>query len=232
MHRFFNEIYTPSFIVLGSGGKTPCVKKQKCMMNSSQKAETLYRDPQKTIFEPKLTLEVTADDAGRKTNLVTANGVIETAVNEESCNEWSVSNLQNLKEMQYLHHEAEDSLIDPSLDMDKSSLMGFVDSSNLESSEDVQTVPCIQVDVKTNVVLIDEDDDDMSLRERTVTDVSTVDGNAAELVCRRLQSISSDSTHSLCDGRSLEQDSTIETPQEKQEPPKKHTHACCLCVII
>uniref|UniRef100_A0A671M3G8 Si:ch211-12e13.12 n=1 Tax=Sinocyclocheilus anshuiensis TaxID=1608454 RepID=A0A671M3G8_9TELE len=113
-----------------------------------------------------------------------------------------------------------------------SSLMGFIDSSNLESSEDVQTVPCIQVDVKTDVVLIDEDDDDLSLRERTVTDVSSADGNAAELVCGRLQSISSDSSHSLCDGRSLEQGSTIETPQEKQEPPKKHKRSCCLCVII
>uniref|UniRef100_A0A8C1I133 Si:ch211-12e13.12 n=1 Tax=Cyprinus carpio carpio TaxID=630221 RepID=A0A8C1I133_CYPCA len=210
----------------GSGGKTTCVKKQKCMMNSSQKAETLYRDPQKTIFEPKLTLEVTADDAERKTNPVTANGVIEMA------NEWSVSNLQNLKEMQYLHHETEDSLIDPSLDVDKSSFMGFIDSSNLESSEDAQTIPCIQVDVKTDVVLIDEDDDDMSLRERTVTDVSTADGNAAELVCGGLQSISSDSSHYLCDGRSLEQGLTIETPQEKQEPPKKHKRSCCLCVII
>lgn len=224
----------PSFIVLGSGGKTTCVKKQKCMMNNSQKAGALYRDPQKItgIFEPELILEVTADDAGRKTNPVAVNGVIETAANEETCNVWSVSNLQNLKELQYLHHEAEDSLIDPSLDMDKSSLMGFIDSSNLESSEDVQTVPCIQVDVKADVVLIDEDDDDMSLRERTVTDVSTADGNAAELVCGQLQSISSDSTHSLCDRQSLEQGSTIETPQEKQEPPKKHKRACCLCVII
>ncbi|XP_016314908.1 paralemmin-2-like [Sinocyclocheilus anshuiensis] len=216
----------------GSGGKTTCVKKQKCMMNNSQKAGTLYRDSQKTIFEPELTLEVTADDAGRKTNPVAANGVIETAVNEQTCNVWSISNLQNLKEMQYLYHETEDSLIDPSLDIDKSSLMGFIDSSNLESSEDVQTVPCIQVDVKTDVVLIDEDDDDLSLRERTVTDVSSADGNAAELVCGRLQSISSDSSHSLCDGRSLEQGSTIETPQEKQEPPKKHKRSCCLCVII
>ncbi|XP_043095520.1 paralemmin-2 [Puntigrus tetrazona] len=216
----------------GSGGKTNCVKKQKCMMNNSQKAGELYRDPQKTVFEPELTLEVTADDAGRKTNLVAVNGVLETAVNEETCNAWSVSNLQNLKEMQYLHREAEDSLIDPSLDMDRSSLMGFIDSSNLESSEDVQTVPCIQVDVKTDVVLIDEDDDDMSLRERTVTDVSAADGNAAELVCGRLRSISSDSTHSLCDRQSLEQGSAIETPQEEQEPPKKQKRTCCLCVII
>ncbi|KAK2910948.1 hypothetical protein QQF64_026539 [Cirrhinus molitorella] len=214
----------------GSGGKTTCVKKQKCMMNNSQKAGTF--SPQETIFEPELTLEVTADDPGRKTNPVAVNGVIETAVNEQTCDIWSVSNLHNLKEMQYLHYEAEDSLIDPSLDMDKSSFMGFIDSSNLESSEDVQTVPCIQLDVKTDVVLIDEDDDDMSLRERTVTDMSTTDGNAAELVCGRLQSISSDSSHSLCDGRSLEQGSANETPKEQEEPPKKHKRSCCHCVII
>ncbi|XP_077097832.1 uncharacterized protein LOC143749203 [Siphateles boraxobius] len=215
----------------GSVGKTTCVKKQKCMMNNSQKDGMLFRDTQKTIFEPELTLEVTADD-GRKTNSteVAANGVIET--NEQTCNLWSVSTLQNLKEMQYLHHEAEDSLIDASLDIDKSSLMGFIDSSNLESSEDVHTVPCIQVDVKTDVVLIDEDDDDMSLRERTVTDMSTSDGNAAELVCGRLQSISSDSSHSMCDGRSQEQGSTMEAPNEERELPKKHTRSCCLCVII
>ncbi|KAG1957914.1 paralemmin-2 [Pimephales promelas] len=215
----------------GSVGKTTCVKKQKCMMNSSQKDGTLFRDPQKTIFEPELTLEVTANDGG-KTNPteVASNGVIGT--NEQTCNSWSVSNVQNLKEMQYLHHEAEDSLIDASLDIDKSSLMGFIDSSYLESSEDVQTVPCIQVDVKTDVVLIDEDDDDMSLRERTVTDMSTTDGNAAELVCGGLQSISSDSSHSLCDGRSQEQGSIMETPNEEQELPKKHTRSCCLCVII
>ncbi|KAK7164017.1 hypothetical protein R3I94_002668 [Phoxinus phoxinus] len=212
----------------GSVGKTTCVKKQKCMMNNSQKDGALFRDPQKTMFETELTLEVTADE-GRKTNPteVAVNGVIET--NEQT---WSVSNIQNLKEMQYLHHEAEDSLIDASLDIDKSSLMGFIDSSNLESSEDVHTVPCIQVDVKTDVVLIDEDDDDMSLRERTVTDMSTTDGNAAELVCGRLQSISSDSSHSLCDGRSQEQGSTMEAPNEEQQLPKKHARSCCLCVII
>lgn len=221
------------FTALGTVGKTTCVKKQKCMMNNSQKAGKLFRDPQKTIFESELTLEVTTDD-GRKSNPteVAVNGVTENAVIEQTCNIWSVSNLQNLKEMQYLHHDAEDSLIDASLDIDKSSLMGFIDSSNLESSEDVQTVPCIQVDVKTDVVLIDEDDDDMSLRERTVTDMSTTDGNAAELVCGRLQSISSDSSHSLCDGPSQEQGSTMETPHEEQELPKSQKRSCCLCVIV
>ncbi|XP_051972274.1 uncharacterized protein si:ch211-12e13.12 [Xyrauchen texanus] len=212
----------------GSGGKTTCIKKQKCMMNNSQKAGKLYRDAQQTIFRPELTLEEHTDlqkhnDCGR----MEKNGITETA-NEHRCIIWSVSNVQNLKEMQYLHREAEDSLIDASLDIDKSSLMGFIDSSNLESSEDVQTVPCIQVDIRTDVVLIDEDDDDMSLRERTVTDVSTTDGNAAELVCGRNQSISSGSSHSLFEGRR----SAMDTPQEVQEAPKKHKQSCCLCVII
>lgn len=154
------------------------------------------------------------------------NGIIETAMNEQTHNVWSVS---NLKEMQYLHHD--DSLIDASLDVDKSSLMGFIDSSNRESSEDVQTLPCIQVDVRTDVVLIDEDDDDVSLRERTVTDVSASDGNAAELVCGRLESISSGSSHSMCQGES-EGRGSVDTPHEAQEPPKKHKRSCCICVII
>uniref|UniRef100_A0AAR2K4S1 Si:ch211-12e13.12 n=1 Tax=Pygocentrus nattereri TaxID=42514 RepID=A0AAR2K4S1_PYGNA len=52
------------------------------------------------------------------------------------------------------------------------------------------------------VILIDEDDDDMSLRERTVTDCSVTDGNAAQLVCGRLLSISSDSSPSVCEKQS------------------------------
>lgn len=183
----------------GCGGKTTCVKKQKCMMNNSQKARQI-------VNQSPLTLQVTSDnivnplelnDDKREANPsdVAANGIKETAINKQPCTVWSVSHLENLNEMQYLRHE--DSLIEASLDVDKSSLMGYIDSSNMESSEDVQTFPCIQVDVRTDVVLIDEDDDDMSLRERTVTDVSTSDGNAAELVCGRLQSISSGSSHSV-----------------------------------
>ncbi|KAI7813129.1 putative paralemmin-2 [Triplophysa rosa] len=214
----------------GSGGKTTRMKKQKCILNSSQKAQQLYR-------EPELTLEVTSrshsnplshNDVRMKTNPseMTENG-IKPAMNEQTHNIWSVS---NLKDRQYLHHEH--SLIDPSLDVDKSSLMGFIGSSNLESSEDVQTLPCIQVDVRTDVVLIDEDDDDVSLRERTVTDVSASDGNAAELVCGRLQSISSGSSRSTCQEASEGRGSVMDTPHEAQEPPTKHTRSCCLCVII
>ncbi|XP_073717279.1 uncharacterized protein [Misgurnus anguillicaudatus] len=218
----------------GSGGKTTCVKKQKCMKNNSQKAQQI-------VYQSALTLKVTPyrivnplehNDGKMETNPsdVAANGIKETAINKQTCTVCSVSNLENLKEMQYLRHE--DSLIDASLDVDKSSLMGFIDSSNLESSEDVQTFPCIQVDVRTDVVLIDEDDDDTSLRERTVTDVSASDGNAAELVCGRLQSISSGSSHSMCQEQSDGRGSTVETPQDAQVSPKKRKRSCCLCVII
>lgn len=216
--------------VLGSGGTTTCMKKQKCILNNSQKARELYS-------APELTLEVTSRihsnplshyDVRMKTNLseMTENGIIKSAMNEQTHNIRSVS---NPKEMQYLHHE--DSLIDPSLDVDKSSLMGFIGSSNLESSEDVQTLPFIRVDVRTDVVLIDEDDDDVSLRERTVTDVSASDGNTADLVCGRLQSLSSGSSHSTCQA-SEGRGSVMDTPHVAQEPPTKHKRSCCLCVII
>ncbi|KAA0717407.1 Paralemmin-2 Precursor [Triplophysa tibetana] len=213
----------------GSGGKTTCMKKQKCILNNSQKARQLYRDPELTleVMSRSHSNPLSHNDVRMKTNPseMTENGIVKTALNEQTHNIRSVS---NLKEMQYLHHE--DSLIDASLD--KSSLMGFIGSSNLESSEDIQTLPYIRVDVRTEVVLIDEDDDDVSLRERTVTDVSASDGNAADLVCGRLQSISSGSSHSTCQEASEGRGSVTDTPHEAQEPPTKHKRSCCLCVII
>ncbi|TRZ04542.1 hypothetical protein DNTS_014387 [Danionella cerebrum] len=211
----------------GSGSKTSCVKKQKCAMNNSEKSGALPSDPQRSIIDPQpnpsLSLKIAEDSDGRGPS-PTENGI-----NDEQLpfSRWSVSSLHNLKEMQYLQHGGEDSLLDASLGMD-GSLMGFIDSSNLESSEDIRTVACIQVDVKTEVVLIDEDDDDMSLRERTVTDVSTTDGNAAELVCGRLMSISSSSSHSFCDERVM----TSDERTEEQEPTKDQKRPCCLCVIV
>uniref|UniRef100_A0A8B9HMN4 Si:ch211-12e13.12 n=1 Tax=Astyanax mexicanus TaxID=7994 RepID=A0A8B9HMN4_ASTMX len=108
--------------------------------------------------------------------------------------------------------EAEDSLLEGGeTSLEKSSSMGVVDSSNMASSEDVRTLACV---LRSEVILIDEDDDDMSLRERTVTDCSVTDGNAAQLVCGRLLSVSSDSSPSVCERRSQ---SLAETPVPEQE---------------
>ncbi|KAL2091814.1 hypothetical protein ACEWY4_011612 [Coilia grayii] len=106
---------------------------------------------------------------------------------------------------------------------DKSSSLSFLEWQNRDDS-DAQTTVAVEVDVKTEVVLIDEDDD-MSLREKTVTDVSLMDGNAAELVCGRLRSGSTASS-SLCKEESL----ATETPLPPIVEIKKGR--CCCCTII
>ncbi|KAF6716978.1 Paralemmin-2 [Oryzias melastigma] len=77
-------------------------------------------------------------------------------------------------------------------------------------------------------VLIDDDEDgDMSLREKTVTDLSATDGKAAELVCGRLLSTSSGSLSECKD-----ESSAREAPQLKEEEPVHRDKHCCFCILL
>ncbi|KAI4796284.1 hypothetical protein KUCAC02_020576 [Chaenocephalus aceratus] len=74
-------------------------------------------------------------------------------------------------------------------------------------------------------VLIDDDDDgDMSLREKTVTDLTVMDGRAADLVCGRLLSTSSGS---LSESREEE-----EEPQQEEEEAAGAKKRCCFCTLL
>uniref|UniRef100_A0AAV2MT15 Uncharacterized protein n=1 Tax=Knipowitschia caucasica TaxID=637954 RepID=A0AAV2MT15_KNICA len=85
--------------------------------------------------------------------------------------------------------QAEENSTDPPETMTETSTLTFVDNQILEES-----VPCAGgVYMKEFVLIDDEDDGDMSLREKTVTDISAMDGRAAELVCGRILSTSSGS---------------------------------------
>ncbi|XP_060695253.1 palm2 and akap2 fusion isoform X1 [Hemiscyllium ocellatum] len=59
--------------------------------------------------------------------------------------------------------------------------MIFMGYQNVEDEEETNKLLGYEGAIQAELVLIDEDDE-KSLREKTVTDVSTVDGNAAELV--------------------------------------------------
>ncbi|XP_024131270.1 paralemmin-2 [Oryzias melastigma] len=77
-------------------------------------------------------------------------------------------------------------------------------------------------------VLIDDDEDgDMSLREKTVTDLSATDGKAAELVCGRLLSTSSGSLSECKD-----ESSAREALQLKEEEPVHRDKHCCFCILL
>ncbi|XP_078228280.1 PALM2-AKAP2 protein isoform X6 [Callithrix jacchus] len=72
----------------------------------------------------------------------------------------------------------------PEANLDQPVTMIFMGYQNIEDEEETKKVLGYDETVKAELVLIDEDDE-KSLREKTVTDVSTIDGNAAELVSGR-----------------------------------------------
>ncbi|KAL7839112.1 hypothetical protein SRHO_G00257700 [Serrasalmus rhombeus] len=238
-----------------SGTKTACIKKQqKNLMNSlssstehAQKSTELYRNSKRTVQTLTLTSGVVTPEKSPQPQEPRSDHV---DLHKESVSE-SVSDglgpallttqTVTLKESLggFTEHldagslhcgsEAEDSLLDGGeTSLDKSSSMGMVDSSNMASSEDVRTLACV---LRSEVILIDEDDDDMSLRERTVTDCSVTDGNAAQLVCGRLLSISSDSSPSVCEKQSQSLEATPQ-PEQEEEPPRRPKHLCCYCTIL
>ncbi|XP_005581169.4 PALM2-AKAP2 fusion protein isoform X6 [Macaca fascicularis] len=72
----------------------------------------------------------------------------------------------------------------PDANLDQPVTMIFMGYQNIEDEEETKKVLGYDETIKAELVLIDEDDE-KSLREKTVTDVSTIDGNAAELVSGR-----------------------------------------------
>ncbi|XP_062063763.1 PALM2-AKAP2 fusion protein isoform X2 [Lepus europaeus] len=72
----------------------------------------------------------------------------------------------------------------PEGNLDQPVTMIFMGYQNIEDEEETKKVLGYDETIKAELVLIDEDDE-KSLREKTVTDVSTIDGNAAELVSGR-----------------------------------------------
>lgn len=72
----------------------------------------------------------------------------------------------------------------PEATADKPVTMIFMGYHSVDDDEETKKMLGFDGTVKAEIVLIDEDDE-KSLREKTVTDVSTVDGNAADLVSGR-----------------------------------------------
>ncbi|CAL8247780.1 unnamed protein product [Merluccius merluccius] len=125
----------------------------------------------------------------------------------------------------------EDNSTDPHETCTETSTLTYVDGHNVDESGESHSLQGLGlaevVYVKAFVLIDDDDDGDMSLREKTVTDISVMDGNAADLVVGRLLSTSSGS---LFDGKA--ESTSPETPplQEAQVMPTKQS--CCFCTIL
>lgn len=107
---------------------------------------------------------------------------------------------------------------DPQETLTESSTLTFVDAHVTEDSAENHSLQGVQLVYLKEFVLIDDDDDgDMSLREKTVTDLSVMDGRAAELVCGRPLSVSSGS---------------VMEEKEEPRPAEEEQRRCCFCSIL
>ena len=85
----------------------------------------------------------------------------------------------------------------PEASSEKPVTMIFMGYHSVQDEDETKKLLGFDGTIKAEIVLIDEDDE-KSLREKTVTDISTVDGNAADLVSGRPLS---DSTELSSEGK-------------------------------
>ncbi|NWY42569.1 PALM2 protein, partial [Sylvia atricapilla] len=110
----------------------------------------------------------------------------------------------------------------PEANADQPVTMIFMGYQNIDDEEETKKVLGYDETIKAELVLIDEDDE-KSLREKTVTDVSTMDGNAAELVS----------------GRPLSDTTEPSSPEGKEEslpleaaPGTQKKKRCQCCIVM
>ncbi|KAK5871687.1 hypothetical protein PBY51_004552 [Eleginops maclovinus] len=121
---------------------------------------------------------------------------------------------------------ADDNSTDPHEALTETSTLTFVDVHESAESHSLHGLGGL-VYLREFVLIDDDDDGDMSLREKTVTDLTVMDGRAADLVCGRLLSTSSGSL-----SESKEEAPPDEEPQQDEEEAvgaKKH---CCFCTLL
>ncbi|XP_049907163.1 paralemmin-2-like [Epinephelus moara] len=122
----------------------------------------------------------------------------------------------------------EDNSTDPHETLTETSTLTFVDIHTMEDSAENHSLHGVGMVYLKEFVLIDDDDDgDMSLREKTVTDMSVMDGKAAELVCGRLLSTSSGSL-SEC----KEESPAPEAPPPEAVETAHEKKRCCFCTVL
>lgn len=107
----------------------------------------------------------------------------------------------------------------PVASSEKPVTMLFMGYHNVEDEDETKKLLGFNGTIKAEIVLIDEDDE-KSLREKTVTDVSAVDGNAADLVSGQPLS---DATEPSSEGKDESSDKELPAPGSHKKP---RCHCC------
>lgn len=136
-------------------------------------------------------------------------------------------------------HQGDELTSPPQASTEHPVTMVFLGYQDVEDTSESRRLLGFDGAVKAEVVLIDEDDE-KSLREKTVTDLSIIDGTAADLVSGRPATSEAASTELSSDGR--EPDSTSSppaNPDANTAPPPGLTPATgtdkrkrCECCIL
>ncbi|XP_069380368.1 uncharacterized protein [Paralichthys olivaceus] len=122
----------------------------------------------------------------------------------------------------------EDNSTDPHETLTETSTLTFVDAHTVEDLTENHSLHGMGMVYLKEFVLIDDDDDgDMSLREKTVTDLTVMDGKAADLVCGRLLSTSSGSV-SEC----KEESAAPEAQGPEEVRTARQMRRCCFCTLL
>uniref|UniRef100_A0A3P8VKA0 Uncharacterized protein n=1 Tax=Cynoglossus semilaevis TaxID=244447 RepID=A0A3P8VKA0_CYNSE len=123
---------------------------------------------------------------------------------------------------------AEDNSTDPQETLTETSNLTFMDAPTFDGPAENCSLHGVTTVCLKEFVLIDDDDDgDMSLREKTVTDLSIMNGRAAELVCGRVLAFSS-SSESDC---GEEETVAPETPTVEDVVTPQGSGRCCSCTV-
>ncbi|XP_051923013.1 paralemmin-2 [Hippocampus zosterae] len=121
----------------------------------------------------------------------------------------------------------EDNSTDPPETLTETSTLNFVDGHTLEEQGENHSLYGVTMVYLKEFVLIDDDDDgDMSLREKTVNNLTVMDGKAADLVCGRLVN-----TSSVLGCHRKGESSPSEDPLPEHKTSRQSQH-CCYCVIL
>lgn len=165
------------------------------------------------------------DVTGKMPDIVSKSQEQRYSMKEESGNRNSTWTMDSSSQA---YSGPEDNSTDPHETLTETSTLTFIDAHIMEDSAENHSLQGVEMVYLKEFVLIDDDDDgDMSLREKTVTDLSVMDGKAADLVCGRLLSTSSGSLSECKE----------ESPVPEEHPPEEvqttyETKRCCQCTIL